>query len=333
MTIRPFGQTRSGISVEAIRLVAGEISATILTFGATVQDLRLAGTPWPLTLGCDRVEAYEGACRWLGTICGPVANRIRAAQAVIAGKTYRFEANEAGRTCLHSGLTGADQQVWQIAEAGADHCTLTLTLADGLGGFPGNRQLAAGFALRAPGVMSLTLTAISDATSLMNLLNHSYWNLDGTATTAGHRLQILADRYLPDDADNLPMAPQPVAGTRFDLRTGRALAANERLDHNFCLAEAPREVTEVARLTGAKGVEMRLLTDAPGVQAYDGAGLKGQPYLGHMGQPYGPRAGLALEPQFWPDAPGRAGFPSILLEPGQLWQQRSEWHFSRGQIG
>ena len=331
MTVAAFGQTAGGALVEAIRLRAGDIGATILTLGATLQDLRLSGTPWPLTLGCDRIEAYEGACRWMGSVCGPVANRIGGANAEIEGRTHHFDANERGRTCLHSGQTGTDQQVWTIAAAGADHCTLTLTLADGLGGFPGNRQLAAAFALRAPGILALTLTAISDAVSLMNLANHSYWNLDGSAATTGHRLQVLADRYLPTDADQLPLDPLTVAGSGFDLRDGQLLTGEMRLDHNFCLADAPRALTEAARLTGAKGVEMRLFTDAPGLQVYDGAGLHSHPHIGHMGEPYGPFAGLALEPQFWPDAAGRAGFPSILLAPGQVWQQRSEWHFCRRQ--
>jgi len=331
VTVTAFGHKADGALVEAIRLRAGDISATILTLGATLQDLRLAGTPWPLTLGCDQVAAYEGACRWMGSVCGPVANRIGGARAVIGGRTCRFEANERGRTCLHSGQTGTDQQVWTIAAAGADHCTLTLALADGLGGFPGNRRLTAAFALRAPGILALTLTAVSDADSLMSLSNHSYWNLDGSAATTGHRLQVLADRYLPTDADQLPLSPVPVAGTGFDLRGGRRLTGEMQLDHNFCLADAPRPLTEAARLTGAKGVEMRLFTDAPGLQVYDGAGLRSLPHIGHMGEPYGPFAGLALEPQFWPDAAGRADFPSIRLSPGQVWQQQSEWHFCRRQ--
>lgn len=329
MTIRRFGVTRQGAEVEAIRLAAGEMSATILTLGATLQDLRLAGTPWPLTLGSDSVAAYEGPCRWFGSLVGPVANRIGGAQAEIAGRTCRFEANEGVSTTLHSGASGTDLQVWKIAEVTADSCTLRLDLPDGLGGFPGNRALSASFRLAPPGRLSLELTATTDAPTLMNLANHSYWNLDGGATTEGHRLTVAADRYLAADAQGLPFPPAPVAGTRFDFRGGRDLSAAEPLDNNFCLAEGPGEVTLAAILRGARGVEMRLLTDAPGLQVYDGAGIDTGHFPGLTGAPYGPRAGAALEPQFWPDAPGRARFPSILLRPGTHWRQRSEWQFVR----
>lgn len=329
MTIRRFATTANGQNVDAIRLGTGEISATILTRGATLQDLRLAGTPWPLTLGAGSLAAYDGPFRWFGAVVGPVANRIGGARAEIDGRTCRFEVNEGPTTCVHSGPGGTDRQIWRIADADGQGCTLHLDLADGLGGFPGNRSLAATFRLAPPAILSLTLTATSDAPTLMNLANHSYWNLDGTAATDGHRLRVLADRYLPTDAAGLPGAPAPVAGTRFDLRRSRDLAAAGPLDHNFCLADGPRDLTLAAVLTGAKGAAMHLFTTAPGLQVYDGAGIDTHPFPGQTGAPHGPRAGVALEPQFWPDAAGRPGFPSILLRPGTLWQQRTEWHFVR----
>ncbi|MBS0564039.1 MAG: galactose mutarotase [Proteobacteria bacterium] len=333
MTIRRFGTAGDGQPVEAIGLAAGGIAATVLTLGAILQDVRLAGVDWPLTLGFADVGAYGGPGRWFGSIVGPVANRIGKAQADIGGRTFRFQTNEGASTCLHSGDTGTDRQIWRLADATTSGCTLTLDLPDGLGGFPGNRRLAAAFGLDARGCLSLDLSATTDAPTLMNLANHSYWNLDGAPTTEGQSLKVRADTYLPTDAAGLPEASAPVAGTRFDLRRARALGPGDRLDNNYCLdpslGGATRGPALAAILTGRRGVEMRLFTDAPGLQVYDGAGIGTSPWAGHGGGAYGPRAGVALEPQFWPDAPGRPGFPPILLLPGMIWRQRSEWHFAR----
>ena len=169
-----------------------------LTLGATLQDLRLAGTPWPLTLGAQSVAAYEGPCRWFGSVAGPVANRIAGAQAMIGGKVCRFDPNENSRTTLHGGATGTDAQVWALTDQTADSMTLTLDLPDGLGGFPGNRRISACYRLTGPATLRLTLTATSDQPTLMNLANHSYWNLDGTDA---HRRPPAADqrRSLPAD--------------------------------------------------------------------------------------------------------------------------------------
>ncbi len=327
--IRPFGATRDGQQVDLIRLRGGELTVAILTLGAALQDLRLAGTPWPLTLGAQSVAAYEGPCRWFGSVAGPVANRIAGAQAMIEGKVYRFDANENGRTTLHGGATGTDAQIWTLTDQTADSVTLTLDLPDGMGGFPGNRRISACYRLTGPATLRLTLTATSDQPTLMNLANHSYWNLDGTDHTGDHRLQISADHYLPTDADGIPLPPTPVAGTDFDLRAARRVGDIPRLDHNFCLAPTPGPLRPVAGFFGKKGVSLTLSTTAPGLQAYDGAGLNSHPFPGHMGIPYGPHAGLALEPQHWPDAAGRADFPTILLRPGKVYSQTSEWHFSR----
>lgn len=329
VSVRSFGQTRDGRQVDLIQLRGGELTIAVLTLGATLQDVRLAGTPWPLTLGAQSVAAYEGPCRWFGSVAGPVANRIAGAQAVIAGKVCRFDANENGRTTLHGGATGTDAQVWALTDQAADSVTLSLDLPAGLGGFPGNRRISACYRLTGPATLRLTLTATSNQPTLMNLANHSYWNLDGTSHTSDHRLQISADQYLPTDADGIPLPPTPVAGTDFDLRTARRVGDIARLDHNFCLSRTIRPLRPVAELCGQKGVSLILSTTAPGVQAYDGAGLNSRPFPGHMGKPYGPRAGLALEPQHWPDAAGRADFPSILLHPDMVYCQISEWQFGR----
>ena len=331
--IRPFGHTRDGRAVDVIRISAGDLTAQVITFGAALQDLRLAGTPRPLTLGSDSLAAYEGPLRNAGAICGPVVNRIAGAQAVIGGKRLRFDPNE-GPNLLHSGDTGMDRQVWTVADTTADSVTLRIDLPDGLGGFPGNRRVTARYSIRKPAVLRLDITAETDRPTLMNPAPHSYWNLDGRATTEGQRLAVLADRRTVLDAALLPTGEvAPVAGTDFDLRGGTELTDRPRFDTNFCLAEAAQPLSRAATLHGRSGVTLDLWTTAPGLQVYDAQRLDSQPWPELTGQPYGNFAGVALEPQLWPDAPHHPGFPSIVLQPGETFRQETEIRLSRRDPG
>ncbi|MBZ4021894.1 hypothetical protein CKO11_05400 [Rhodobacter sp. TJ_12] len=325
--IRRFGTTTTGQTVEAVTLRAGELTARLITFGARLQDLRLAGTPWPLILGSDSLAAYEsGALPWGGAVVGPVANRLGGAAVTIAGAPWKALPNE-GAHLLHSGAAGISEQNWQIEAASDTEVTFRLDLAHGAAALPGNRVLRARYALVPPATLALTLSAETDAETLMNLAHHPYWTLDGRADIAGHRLSVAATRMLPTDAQNLPLPPVDVTGTGYDLRAPRPLADLPPLDHNYC--PGGTGLRPVAQLTGASGVTLALESDAPGLQVYDGRHLNTAPALGLTGAPYGPHAGLALEPQMWPDAPHHPDFPPITLRPGQIWQQDSRMHLHR----
>lgn len=329
MTARPFGTMPDGRVVQVATLRAGELTARVLTLGATLQDLRLAGTPWPLILGSDMAGAYDGALLWAGAVVGPVANRIGGAQVTLAGRRYALPAND-GANSLHSGPQGLSARIWQIEAASDSALCMICTLAPGDCGLPGHRIVRARYRIVPPATLELVLEAETDTPTLMNPAHHVYWNLDGSLTTGAHRLQIDADRYLPCDAQGLPGAPLPVAGTGFDLRTPRPVNDLPPLDHNFCLGDTPAAAPRpVAQLRGARGVQMVLETDAPGLQAYDGRALNSTPYPGLMGQPYVPHAGLALEPQFWPNAPHHPDFPQITLTPGMPWRQTTRYHIAR----
>ncbi|PKP67265.1 MAG: galactose mutarotase, partial [Alphaproteobacteria bacterium HGW-Alphaproteobacteria-5] len=142
MSVRRFGQLRDGREILEITLVGGGLTARVLTFGATLADLRLAGADWPLVLGAPEIGAYEGPMAWFGAVVGPVANRIGGGRALVAGHEARFEANEGANT-LHGGTSGTSHQVWRLAGHAPDRVTLALDLPAGLGGFPGNRRLRA----------------------------------------------------------------------------------------------------------------------------------------------------------------------------------------------
>jgi len=320
----PFGTLPDGRIVHALTLRAGDLSATILTYGAFLQDLRLVGVDRSLTLGSDRLEDYLGTMAWFGSLVGPVANRIGGASAVIDGVECRFPANQGGKHTLHSGDASVCFKLWDVPHHGPDHATLTLDLSDGEGGFPGNRRVTVRFSAHAPGTLRMDVTTTTDKTTLVNFTNHGYWNLDGTETWQGHSLRIAADHYLPVDADLIPTGVvHPVEGTDMDFRQARVFApGNPPLDHNFCVAPERHALTDVLWLTGTSGVTMTLATTEPGVQVYDGRAAT------RVGR--GKGEGLAIEPQGWPDAPHHAHFPSILLAAGESVTQSTEWRFSRG---
>ena len=329
--IRDFGTTSQGKAVQQIMLSNDQLTVSLLTLGVALQDVRLQGVPHSLTVGSQTLPAYESDMQYSGTIMGPVANRIGGARADIDGQAYRFGANLNGRHTLHGGDTATHTKIWTIGKHSDTESLFHLTLANGEGGFPGTRHLSARYQIIGAD-LRLTLTAKTTAPTLMNLANHSYWNLGPSPTTAGHHLTIKADHYLPGDiTDFLPTGEiADVTGTRFDYRNGRAVQAGAEglIDNNFCLSNARRPIRHVATLTGLTGVEMQIATTEPGLQIFDGhiLGLGSVSDMdGNTPQPY---AGLAIEAQFWPDAPNNPAFPSIILRPNQSWQQITNWTFS-----
>jgi len=326
--IAEFDTLSDGARVAVITLNAQGTIARILTLGATLQDFRLPGVPHSLTLGCDKAAAYAGPMRYAGAIVGPVANRIGGARARIGGVLHHMRPNE-GANILHGGDIGLHAMIWQIDEAGADFVTLSRHLADGVDGLPGSRRIRVRYAVSAR-ALNIELNATTDADTLMNLAPHPYWNLDGATDIAGHELRIAASHYLPTTSERLPTGARvPVDSSAFDLRFGRRLAPPEGFDHNFCLSDRPVACRPVAWLTGRQGIGMTLETTAPGLQVFDGGGFSSGGFAGHGGTPYGPHAGIALEPQFWPDAPNHPAFPSILLRAAGEFAQMTRFSFDR----
>jgi len=332
MISRPFGTTS-----QSEQIVAGEISAfglraSIINWGATLQDLRLEGYPHPLMLGFTSLQDYIDHSQHHGAIAGRVINRIGGGRAMINGTDHDFDVNFNGRHTLHGGHQGFGVKAWQIAEHDDESMLLTLTDPDGHMGFPGTVQASCRYSIVArddgPG-LRIELTATTDAPTLVNLGHHSYFCLDDTGNVLGHSLSIDADHYLPSDEDTLPTGTvEPVDGTRFDFRDPRLIGT--AYDHNFCLAGDRRALTRVACLASPhSGVSMTLSTTEPGLQFYTGQNL-GEGGSSLDGAPCGPFTGLCLEPQFWPDAPHNAAFPPIDLMPGDRYQQISEFTFTRG---
>lgn len=321
--IDTFGTTDAGETVLAITLGAGDLRVRILTFGAILQSVRLAGVDHDLTLGSDQMHDYLGDLKYHGALVGPVVNRLSDAQAVIAGLRRHFDANFNGRHTLHSGDAGTHRQNWKILSASDTACRLGLTLPDGAGGFPGNRQVTADFVVAAPASLTLTVTTTTDAETIVNFANHSYWNLDGSETWSGHRLQIAAPAWLPNDADFKPTGEiRPAEGTEMDFRQPRAITPGAPdLDTCLVLGHSPVALRDVLWLTGTSGLCMTMATTEPGVQVYD------QRVPARPGRAL--FEGLALECQGWPDAPNRPDFPQITVRAGESVTQVTQWRFSR----
>ncbi len=324
MGIGDFGTTDSGVEVKRITLSAGDLTVCVLTLGAIVQSVRLAGVAHDLTLGSERLADYLGPMRSHGSLIGPVVNRLTNAQAPIGGKLHRFEANLLGQHTLHSGACCTRAKHWTIESSDETSATLSLDLPDGEGGFPGNRHVTCRFSVDAPASLRMEVTTTTDALTLVNFANHSYWNLDGTANWAGHSLRVAADRRLPTTDFFAPTGEiVDVTGTPWDLREPAVITPGEPpFDTNYCLSDARAALRDVLWLTGRDGITMTVATSEPGIQVYDARSAA---------RPGGPfHEGLAIEAQNWPDAPNHAGFPSIEVGPEAPCVQVTEWRFAKG---
>jgi aldose 1-epimerase len=334
MTRKNFGTLPDGAEVELIAIAAGNLRAEIMTWGAVLRDLRLDGHAPPLVLGFDQFEHYPTHSPHFGAIAGRYANRIKAGRFQLDGTTYQLDLNQMGRHHLHGGAQGFGKRPWTLTEFGVDFVTLSLHAAAGDMGYPGALDVTCTYRIVPPGTLRVELSAKTTAPTLVNLAHHSYFNLDGSADIGGHTLQIVGDRITETDQDLIPTGTLlPVAGTAFDFRTARPIddAAGTRYDTNYCLSDAHRPVTgPVVTAVGGDGrVSLRVWTDQPGVQFYDGHKLA-VPVPGLEGRRYGPRAGFCLEPQVWPDAPNQPAFPSAVLRPEQTYRQSTEYRFARG---
>lgn len=319
--MQPFGTTATGEEVHKLVLQDGALRVAILTWGAVLQDVQLDGVAYGLTLGSDRMADYESDMVHHGSLIGPIVNRISTSRVEIDGMMYELERNQDGRIHLHSGKQACHRRVWQVIDHGPSSATLQCNLGDGDCGLPGNRVITAHYSVQAPARLKLHATATTDALTLFNFANHSYWNFDGSDSWDGHVLQVHADRFLPTTPDDTPTGEvADVSDTAMDFRSPRPIApGNPPLDNNFCLSDAPVALRHVLTLKGRSGVGMHLSTDQPGVQVYDGrnAARPGK----------APFEGLAIEAQGWPDAPTHAGFPSIRANAEKPYHQLTQFDF------
>ena len=341
VTKASFGATPDGRLVDVWTLRAGGYAAQVLTYGGILRSLTVPapGGSRDIVLGCETLEDYERQDKYLGALVGRVANRIGGAAFELNGKSYPLAANS-GPNCLHGGVRGFNQAVWQAREVDGA-LVLTHVSPDGDEGFPGALEVRVTYSLTADGVLMLDYWAKSDADTLCNLTNHSYFNLLGhrAGTLAGQSVQILADAITETDGDSTPTGSLlPVEGTPFDLRRPRDFLAGLAMDHpqlklgngydhNFALRTVPASpLAPAARVTGG-GLALECLTTQPGLQLYTANYLDGTP--GKDGASYGPRSAFCLETQGWPDAVHHGNFPSLVLRAGELYRHRTVYRVEK----
>jgi aldose 1-epimerase len=335
---RVFGLLPDGATVDEITLVAEGIEARVITWGAVLRDLVVrdrAGRSRHVVLGLNTIEDYLLHSRNFGAICGRVANRIADASMSIDGRAFDLTPNFRGRHTLHGGSAGFSRRIWRVADQARDTVTLVHLSPDGEEGFPGAVEARCTWRVAAPGTLCVVLTATTDAPTAVNLAPHPYVVLDDAPAIDAHRLAVAADFYTPTDEDGIPTGEiLSVAGTPYDFRTPRRLRAPDApeagYDVNLVLrrAGAPPGLVRVATLESGSGdLALSVLTTEPGLQLYDAPTLD-IPVPGVDGRRYGPRAGLAIEPQRFPDAPNRSHFPSVVLRPGETRRQESALVFA-----
>ena len=322
MTVSTIG-TIDGVEIAAVALSLPDgTAATVIGFGASVQSLTVPAPegPRPVVLGYPDLAGYLHNPGYVGTTAGRHANRIGGGRFTLDGRTYQLGLNERGRTHLHGGLRGFSHRPWRLVASDATSATFEIVSPDGEEGYPGTLTARVTYALAAPATLRVTMTATTDAPTIVGLAHHSYFTLAPGRAVLEHRLAVHAAHITPVDADLIPTGEiAPVAGTPFDFREPRRLADGPRLDHNYVLDATPADdgLHPAATVIGG-GLVLTCRTTAPGLQVYDGGGL---------GVPFFPHAGLCLEPQTFPDGPNKPHFPSPVLPPGETWRQVTEYAF------
>ncbi|MEU4872477.1 aldose epimerase family protein [Streptomyces sp. NPDC021608] len=319
-----FGTLSDGAPVHRWTLERAGTRVRVLSYGGIVQSVEVPdrdGRTADVVLGFADLAGYLAHPEpYLGALVGRYANRIAHARFPLDGVTYALEPNAAPNS-LHGGPGGFDKRVWDV-EPVEHGVRLSRVAAHGEEGFPGRLEVSATYTLDASGALRFAYRAVTDAPTVVNLTNHSYFHLGGPGSggAGDHELRLAASRYTPVDADLVPTGElAQVTGGRFDFRAARKIGSG--YDHNFVLdkgvTDAPVEVAELH--DPSSGRVLTVSTTEPGLQLYT---------ADHLGEPFVPGQGVALETQHFPDSPNRPEFPSTVLRPGEVYRSETVYGFS-----
>jgi len=337
-----FGKLADGRPVHAVTLSNGHgISTTIIALGAAIQSLEMPdrdGKREDIQIGYDTIDGYLKKPEFFGATVGRVANRIAKGQFTLDGKRYSTPINN-GPNSLHGGTKGFDKVLWEITDVKSGptaSVTLRYVSPNGDMGYPGTLTTYATYSLDEQNRLTIDYRATTDKSTVVNISNHSYWNLAGVGSprgAMGHLVTIPADEYTPTDATSIPLGRNaPVAGTVFDFRQPTAIGArvrdgrNEQLvygrgyDHNWVIGnEVTPDQHLMARVVEpVSGRGFELWSNQPGLQFYSGNFFDGT-IKGKSGTIYRMGDAFVMEPQLFPDSPNQPNFPSARLAPGQTY--------------
>jgi aldose 1-epimerase len=343
-TRAPFGTLPDGTAIELFTVTNGHgIELRAMTYGAIILSLKVpdrAGALDDVVLGYDTAMDYvRNNAPHFGAVVGRFANRIAKARFTLDGQTFTLAANN-GPNHLHGGLKGFDSVVWR-GEALPNGIAFTYVSADGEEGYPGRLSVRVTYTLSDRDELAVDYQATTDKPTVINLSQHTYFNLAGQAVrdVLDHRLQLDADRYTPVDATLIPTGElAPVAGTPFDFRQPATIGSRidsphpqiqtgRGYDHNFVVNGQSGQLRHAARVVEpSTGRTLDVATTEPGVQFYSANFLDGS-ITGKQGRAYRKRFGFCLETQHFPDSPNQPTFPSTVLRPGETFASRTVFTF------
>ncbi|QKW06309.1 galactose mutarotase [Streptomyces sp. NA04227] len=320
MRSEEFGTLDDGTTVHRWTLESAGVRVRVLTYGGIVQSAEAPdrqGDTAEVVLGFPSLKGYLDAPGfYFGALVGRYANRIAGGRFELGERTYHLAHND-GENSLHGGERGFDKRMWEAEEVDGA-LRLSRVSPHGEEGFPGRLEVSATYSLDENGALHIAYEAVSDAPTVVNLTNHSYFNLGGVGPDGvrrdarEHELRLVASRLTMPGEDRIPTGePAEVAGTRFDFRAHRPVGSG--IDHNFVLDKGvtpvPEEFGEL--YDAGSGRTLTVSTTEPGVHVYT---------ADHFGgDPYGPCDGVALETQHFPDSPNRPDFPSAVLSPDEVY--------------
>jgi aldose 1-epimerase len=337
-----FGQTKKGETVTAYCLENNRgASAVILDYGCTIQSLCIPlanGETCDVVLGYDTVTEYEENGGYVGAAIGRVGNRIGHSEFTLDGKTYKLAAND-GINHLHGGIKGFDKYIWAAAFKG-NVLEFTRLSPDGEENYPGNLTVKISYELTDENELKLSYDADTDADTIVNLTNHSYFNLNGGGTVLGHDLQVLAEEFTENDAQCLPTGKfLGTAGTPLDFKVSKPIGRDIEVsdiqltngngyDHNFVLSDTAKLKKAAILHSPETGLSMTTFTTLPGVQLYSGNWLT--PRKGKNGSQIDRRYAMCLETQVFPNAMECTNFPSPILRKNEHYHSETVYRFDIG---
>jgi len=348
-TKKPFGKTPDGQQVDLYVLTnKSGAEAAISTLGGAVVSLKVPdrnGKMADVVLGYDSAEGYVADKSFFGALVGRYGNRIGHAQFALDGKTYTLAKNN-GENTLHGGIKGFNKAVWiakPLSAKGGQSLELSYLSKDGEEGFPGNLKVTVTYTWTDANAVKIEYSATTDKKTVVNLTNHSYFNLggQGSGDILGHQLMIAADQFTPVDAGLIPTGElRDVMGTPFDFRKPTAIGARidqdeEQMklgggyDHNFVLRmPMDRGESLAARVVDPdNGRVLEVWTTEPGIQFYTSNFLDGKT-IGKGGVAYTKHSAFCLETQHFPDSPNKPKFPSVILSPGARYHTITTYKFT-----
>ena len=347
VTRSAFGRLPDGRGVDVYTLANAQgIEVRVMTYGAIITVVRTpdrVGHVEDIALGFDNLAGYLGEHPYFGALVGRYANRIAHGRFTLDGTTYHLPVNN-GPNSLHGGLRGFDKVLWSaesFRDGDAAGVTLRYASPDGEEGYPGKLSVRVTYTLNSRDELDVDYEATTNKPTVVNLTQHSYWNLhgEGRSDILDHLVEIDASDFTPVDSTLIPTGQiAPVAGTPFDFRTpvavgSRIAGPNEQLrfgggyDHNFVLDRKEGGLTHAARVVDpVSGRTLDVSTTEPGMQFYTGNFLDGT-IRGKRGHVYVHRGALVLETQHYPDSPNHPNFPSTVLRPGATFHSRTVFAF------